>query len=185
MSDFTVEVKGLEEFIDDINEVGSNANKLFEAALNNSTRAIKLDIEKNIIEKDIKYQGRLLRSVTTKIRQKPLRGIVATGPTAKEYASVIEYGRRPGKYAPIDPLEKWVRLKGIKKMGLMGLSTKGKSKQSRSVYRNIAYAISRKMYLVGTKPRPYFFPAIEKNKNKVFDEMKKAADIMIKKLAGK
>lgn len=57
-----------------------------------------------------------------------------------DYITFIEKGRKRGKYAPLKPLEKWVRAKG--------LATEQKKVTS------IAFAINNKIKREGIKPRP-------------------------------
>lgn len=57
-----------------------------------------------------------------------------------DYITFIEKGRKRGKYAPLKPLEKWVRAKGI--------ATDQKRVTS------IAFAINNKIKREGIKPRP-------------------------------
>lgn len=57
-----------------------------------------------------------------------------------DYITFIEKGRKRGKYAPLKPLEKWVRAKGI--------ATDQKKVTS------IAFAINNKIKREGIKPRP-------------------------------
>lgn len=75
------------------------------------------------------------------------------------YAYFVEYGRRSGKMPPVDYIIQWFR----KKFGLNEKEAKARGWAS-------ARAIARK----GTRPHPFFAPAVEKNKKAVEDAIKEA-----------
>jgi HK97 gp10 family phage protein len=75
------------------------------------------------------------------------------------YAAYVEYGRRSGKMPPVEYLIQWVR----KKLRLP-------EKEARSRGWAMARSIARK----GTKPHPFFTPAVEKNKKAVTDAIQEA-----------
>lgn len=55
-----------------------------------------------------------------------------------DYGKWVNYGRLPGKYAPVKAIEDWCRIKGI--------ST------------SLAYPINRKIFKFGITPAPFFQP---------------------------
>lgn len=75
------------------------------------------------------------------------------------YAAFVEYGRRAGKMPPVDFIIQWFR----KKFGM-------DEKEARARGWASARAIARK----GTKPHPFFAPAVEKNKKAISEAIKKA-----------
>ena len=75
------------------------------------------------------------------------------------YAYFVEYGRRSGKMPPVDYIIQWFR----KKFGMNDKEAKARGWAS-------ARAIARK----GTRPHPFFAPAVEKNKKAVEDAIKEA-----------
>ena len=75
------------------------------------------------------------------------------------YAYFVEYGRRSGKMPPVDYIIQWFR----KKFGMNDKEAKARGWAS-------ARAIARK----GTRPHPFFAPAVEKNKKAVTDAIKEA-----------
>lgn len=72
--------------------------------------------------------------------------------TTGGYAFFVEYGRRAGKMPPPDMLVQWCRKK--LRMGA-------------EMAKAVGWQIARKIARKGTKPHPYFNPAIEKNKKAV------------------
>lgn len=70
------------------------------------------------------------------------------------YAFFVEYGRRSGKMPPLFVLRQWVRKK---------------LRMDAKEARNVAFLIGRKIAKKGTKPHPFFGPAVEKNQKAVSD----------------
>ena len=88
------------------------------------------------------------------------------------YAYFVEYGRRatrsntPGVPTLRQAIEQWLR----KKFGI----PQGKELKSR------AFLIARAIHKKGTKPHPFFAPAVEKNKKQVNDAITMAIQQEIK-----
>jgi hypothetical protein len=84
------------------------------------------------------------------------------------YAAAVEYGRRAGKRPPMQPIDDWLKKKGL---------IAGRSDKAARQRRSAAFLIARKIGRVGTKPQPYFFPAVAKFQPKmasaVADSVKK------------
>lgn len=74
--------------------------------------------------------------------------------TTGGYAFFVEYGRRAGKMPPPDMLIQWCR----KKLRLPEKIAKARG-----------WAMARKIAKKGTRPHPFFGPAVEKNKKAVVD----------------
>lgn len=77
------------------------------------------------------------------------------------YAEFVEYGRRSGKFPPLKMITEWVRKK---------LRLKDKALKSAS------FLISRKIAQKGTRPQPFFAPAVEKNRDGILDSISEAID---------
>lgn len=75
------------------------------------------------------------------------------------YAYFVENGRRSGKMPPVDNIIQWFR----KKFGLQEKEAKARGWAS-------ARAIARK----GTRPHPFFVPAVEKNEKAITDAIQVA-----------
>lgn len=76
------------------------------------------------------------------------------------YAAYVEYGRRAGKMPPPDELAQWA----YKKFQLA----------DRKVASSIGWAMAIKIAREGTKPHPFFGPAIEKCKTKILNHVRDA-----------
>lgn len=85
--------------------------------------------------------------------------------TTGGYASFVEYGRRAGKMPPVQYIIQWVR----KKFQMDEKTAKARG-----------WAIARKIAKKGTKPHPFFAPAVEKNKGEVEAAIKTAYEQAIK-----
>ena len=77
------------------------------------------------------------------------------------YAFFVEYGRRAGKMPPPDMLIQWCR----KKLRL-----------PEKIARARGWAMARKIAKKGTRPHPFFGPAVEKNKKAVVDAIAEAIE---------
>jgi hypothetical protein len=75
------------------------------------------------------------------------------------YAAFVEYGRKSGKMPPVNYIIQWFR----KKFGLS-------DKEARARGWATARVIARK----GTRPHPFFAPAVEKNKKEIEKAIKEA-----------
>jgi hypothetical protein len=81
--------------------------------------------------------------------------------TTGGYAFFVEYGRRAGKMPPPDMLIQWCR----KKLRL-----------TEKIARARGWAMARKIAKKGTRPHPFFGPAVEKNKKAVVDAIAEAIE---------
>lgn len=75
------------------------------------------------------------------------------------YAFFLEYGRRAGRFPPIDMLTQWAR----KKFGLED-----------AVARRMGFLTARKIARDGSTPHPFFFPAVKANERKIINYVKDA-----------
>lgn len=106
------------------------------------------DSQNIIVEKDIIDEGTLLKSGNIN-RDYLSKEIVYSVP----YASVIEFGRTPGTFPPIEPIKQWLLRKLIV----------ADEKEAQRV----AFLIARDIKLRGQEPRPFLVPAIERYKKSV------------------
>lgn len=81
--------------------------------------------------------------------------------TTGGYAFFVEYGRRAGKMPPPDMLIQWCRKK---------------LKLPEKIARARGWAMARKIAKKGTRPHPFFAPAVEKNKKAVVDAIAEAIE---------
>jgi len=101
------------------------------------------EMKKNLIQEMRRTKaiasGDLLRSIKFEMKKNPDGGATITV-EANEYIIYVDKGRKPGKYAPLKPLEEWVKKKGL---------ASDKKKVTA-----IAFAINNKIKKKGIKARP-------------------------------
>lgn len=86
------------------------------------------------------------------------------------YAYFVEYGRRSGKMPPLADIIGWLKKKTSTRKGIKNAFESAAAHEGMSAdryLRSLAYLIARAIGKKGTKPHPFFAPAIEKNKEKV------------------
>lgn len=95
-----------------------------------------------------------------------------------EYWKYVEYGRKAGKFPPLDSIEAWIKVKGIQPMTRTQSSIKRWTQHRGSIRRNdggipsiksLAYLIGRKIATEGIQPRPVLATAIDETLQR-FDE---------------
>lgn len=99
------------------------------------------------------------------------------------YAFFVEYGRRSGKFPPIDSIIAWLKKKTSTSKGLKNAFASAAAFEGKSVEkyrRSIAFLIARSIARKGTKPHPFFAPAVEKNKKQVNEAIEMAIKQEIK-----
>lgn len=111
--------------------------------------------------------------------QKQSDGTVDAGFFSSEssegYAAAVEYGRGPSRRRGAVPLREtlkaWVRRKlGGRAMRSAAVFSK---KSEEELIESTAFLIARKIHRHGTKPQPFFTPAVEKVQKKLEDIMSK------------
>jgi HK97 gp10 family phage protein len=130
---------------------GSKGDKAISSVINKVAFDIHADAKRNS-----PVTGGFLRSkiVLQKCTERSLHAEVRSD---AEYGIFVEYGRKPGKGPPFEPvnlIKEWVIKKGI-----AGRNSKQLNQ--------IAFLIGRKIAKKGTKAQPYMTPAYEKNKNEL------------------
>ncbi len=76
------------------------------------------------------------------------------------YAVYVEYGRRAGKMPPPDEMAQWA----YKKFQL----------KDRKVAQSLGWAIAVNVARKGTKPHPFFKPAVVRNRRKIITALERA-----------
>ena len=155
-----IQIQGLEEFKTDINRAVGMFPNVVRTAMDKSTRHIKNEVQDKIVSEKIPYTGQLQQSVYAKVLG-DTKGEVYVG---AKHGIFVEKGTRP-HWPPIEPLEKWARIK----LGQPGLG----------------FVISRKIAQVGTKAHAYFAPAVEKSVSYVHKTFEQTVDVLIRAMAGK
>lgn len=87
-------------------------------------------------------------------------GFFDTSNEGHGYAYYVEYGRRAGKFPPVDVIVEWAK----KKFRIKD------ERESQS----IGFVIARRIAKQGSNPHPFFMPAVKKNQRVILDAMRDA-----------
>lgn len=98
------------------------------------------------------------------------------------YAAYVEYGRRSGKMPPVEMLMEWLRKKTTTSRALTSalVHIEGRRRTRANAYtkdallRSAAWGLAKSIAKHGTRPHPFFTPAVEKNKKAVMDAIQEA-----------
>lgn len=93
------------------------------------------------------------------------------------YAAYVEYGRRSGKMPPVDEIAQWLRKKSAVRAGgksALASAAAFMGRKPADYIRSLAWAIARTIGKKGTRPHPFFGPAVEKNKKAISDAIAEA-----------
>ena len=104
------------------------------------------------------------------------------------YAYYVEYGRRSGKMPPVEMLMEWLRKKTTHSEALKSalVHIEGRRVRRTTAYtkdyllRSAAWGLAKWIAKKGTKPHPFFAPAVEKNKKQINDAITMAIQSEIK-----
>lgn len=117
------------------------------------------DFKNYLSKNNIKASGDLMNSIKYNINESTSYNI-SLQLIANDYFTYIEQGRKPGKFVPIKPLSEWIKLKGIPTEYL--------------------YPINYNIYKYGIKPKPIIEKALNDNKQKYIDSLRKEYSDIIK-----
>ena len=93
------------------------------------------------------------------------------------YAAAVEYGRRKGKMPPVEMLMEWLRKRTTKSKALKSAVAHMEGRRRKrttastkdDLLRSAAWGLAKWIAKHGTKPHPFFGPAVEKNMSAVTD----------------
>lgn len=97
----------------------------------------------------------------------------------KNYAAVVEEGRKKGSYTPIEPLMQWLRNKktlrlGVNKINKFGQKVRVTKPKTEQNLRSSAIAISKSNFKTGIKAVPFFGDALDTEFDAMANEMQEA-----------
>lgn len=171
-----------------LNELGT---KGVEAAL----RGIQLtcldilnDAKSRLSNGGQRVSGKLFNSGKVSRAEEPDAYEVAFGSPDKEveYATYVEFGRRPGKRPPIDAIKQWVDKKHLS--DTYSIKNRQQSNRGKDYKRrrdSMAWAIANSIAKKGTQAHPFLFPAFEAKKENVGKNIGREIAKLIKKLETK
>lgn len=189
-------IEGLEKLIELIEQSGDLREEIYfpiHDAMAQAGKLLEEQIKQNLIDNDSIATGDLRGSVSSSEVQVTKDAIFVEVGAGRglPYAQAVEYGTKPHTpplsiTEPGQPLYEWVRIKRL--AGVYSVRT-GKRLGSKAKQidenRQMARAIWAHIRKFGTKPHPYFEPAIEQTKEqirKLFEEaVEKIAKNILKK----
>ena len=148
-----VRIEGIEKVNAALQRLGPEVLRAADRGLKQAGMHIIADAKENLRSENINTTGRLSQSGRV---QKATDGDgydVGFMGGEKNYAGAVEYGRRAGKMPPPDDMGEWA----YKKLRI----------RDRKAARAAGWAIAVKIGREGTRPHPFFKPAVDKNMNRV------------------
>ena len=158
-----IEIEGLRELRANLDKAVKNADKGMMKGLQVVGLEIIAEAKQNLVKN--KTNNTRALSSSGKV-QKDKDGIDAgffSEGSSQGYASAVEYGRGPTKKAGEIPLRTTLKAWVHRKLGVPD----GKELDSAS------FLIARKIHRKGTKPQPFFVPAVKKFEDKISDIVSK------------
>ncbi len=114
--------------------------------------------------------GELVRSLKYKVSRGTLKFEMA------EYGEWVDEGRKPGKYAPPQVIEKWVKRKPVRLRDKQGRFMK----QTPKAMKSLAFLINRGIHDYGIRPTKFFSKPFNFEFNKMGKRVPEAIDRNIK-----
>ena len=156
----SIELEGLDKFLKALE--GAD-RKVVDAALEGLEAGgmeIIADAQRNLRDNSSVVTGLLRQSgkVTRKEDDITVGFFDTTNRTG--YAEYVEYGRRSGKFPPVDQLVAWA----YKKFHM----------KDWKLARSAGFLIARKIAEKGSEPHPFFEPAVKKNNSKILNAVRDA-----------
>lgn len=126
-----------------------------------------------LIDEDVIASGELVNSISAVVNLES--GSYSVVMSLEEYWKYIEFGRKPGKFPPVDVIRKWITTKPILPTdnGNGNIPTENQ----------LAFLISRKIATEGIKPRPLLSETIEDVYNEFIDELIEAFAIDVQNIS--
>lgn len=156
-----IEVTGLDQVLGKLSTLPDGARRCAMEGLQSAGLQIVADAKANLRDNESVVTGLLRASgKVVKTGEEEIEVGFFDAKNQSGYALFVEYGRRSGKYPPIDNILAWVR----KKLRIKDI----KAAKARAFL--VARGIARK----GTKPHPFFAPAVEAGKKRIEDAFNKA-----------
>lgn len=145
MSD--VQVEGLYELQINFKRNLRNISSVCEQALKKGGMMIIAESQKNLRINKTNNTGMLSQSGKVTVDKDGVEAGFYGSENQAGYAEFVEYGRRAGRMPPVKMLQEWAR----KKLRLDAKTAK-----------TAGFLISRSIGKKGTKPHPFFVPAVNK-----------------------
>ena len=173
-----ITITGLEKIVDEIGKFTDLNDRVYAPIWDAMAQAGKLleeQIKQNLTDNDSVATGDLRASVSSSEVQVTERAIFVEVGAGRglPYARAVEYGSKPHTpplsiTEPGQPLYEWVRIKQL--AGVYSVRTRKRlGSKAKQIYENrqMARAIWAHIRKYGTKPHPYFEPAISQTAERI------------------
>lgn len=158
-----IEIEGLRELRADLSQAVKDAEKGAQKGLESAGLEIVAEAKKNLNQNKTNNTGTLRSSGKV---QKDKEGVDAgffSEGSGEGYATYVEYGRGPTTKAGQIPLRTTLKAWVHRKLGV----PYGKELDTAT------FLIARKIHRKGTKPQPFFVPAVKKFEDKIAEIVNK------------
>ena len=175
-------VEGLDELLRKMDKLPAEVQRECFKAMQTASLDIIADAKKNLRANGSVVTGNLRASgKVQKVDEKTLDvGFFSSDVKDKGYASYVEYGRKPGKMPPTDILEAWLKKKHSRRninLNAIHAASVFSGKSMEYLTRQAAWAIAKGIAKNGTKPYPFFEPAVKSGWRKMIDKIAKIVKI--------
>lgn len=145
-----IRIDGMQELNASLGRMSRRIYDAAKAGLKTAGMSIVADAQVNLRQNGTNNTGLLSNSGKVEEKGDVMEaGFLSSG---KGYAEYVEYGRRAGRMPPVKQLQEWA----YKKLRV-----------DRMESRSAGFLIARKLAMKGTRPQPFFRPAVEKNRQAV------------------
>lgn len=156
------------------NNFAKHAKKINEASslgLNRIALQVLAKAQANIKDKDGVVTGQLINSG----RVLPKRDFTIDVNFTSAHASAYEFGRKSGKMPPIEVIEQWLKKRGALDTYLINTQKqKKRGADFEKKLKSVAFLIARAIGRVGTKGKPFLYPAMRDSENDMINVLKKS-----------
>ena len=160
MANGAIELEGLDQVLKALDKADKTVVEAAMKGLEAAGMEIIADAKVNLRENGSVVTG-LLRAAGRVIRKENDVTVGFFDTTNKSgYAEYVEYGRRAGKFPPLDEMAAWA----YKKFHM----------KDWALARSAGFLIARKIATKGSEPHPFFNPAVKKNKSKILNAVRDA-----------
>ena len=158
--DGSIELEGLDKLLKALEKCDRDVVDAALDGLEAGGSEIIADAQMNLRENGSVVTGLLRQSGRVIRKQDDITAGFFDTTNKSGYAEYVEYGRRAGKFPPLDEMVAWA----YKKFHL----------KDWKLARSAGFLIARKIAEKGSEPHPFFGPAVKKNHNKIVKAVRDA-----------
>lgn len=161
--DGSIQIEGIEQVCRAMREINPAVRKAVLDGMEAECRGIIADAQLNLRQNHSVVTGLLRQSGRVErnnFKEEIRAGFFDTENRQGGYAAFVEYGRRAGKFPPMEEIRQWL----YKKFGI----------RDERELRSRAFLTARAIARQGTKPHPFFKPAVEKHRRSLLESIKRS-----------